>query len=78
MLGAIIGDMVLIRYELNGDDETDHTIDLANYAVVQTTVIEEDVTAVHIGEPVMEFNLPVSAVSHVYGSGKEYLGEALV
>ena len=37
-----VKDGVLIRYELDGDDEIDHTIDLANYAVAQTTVFDLD------------------------------------
>ncbi len=32
----------LIRYELNGEDEIDQTIDLANYAVAQTTQFDMD------------------------------------
>lgn len=32
----------LIRYELNGEDDIDHTIDLDNYAVAQTTPFDVD------------------------------------
>ena len=42
------------------------------------TRIKEEITSVHPGEPVIQFQLPVPAVSHIYGSGKEYLGEAPV
>ena len=37
-----VKDGMLIRYELDGDDEIDHTIDLAKYAVAQTTVFDLD------------------------------------
>jgi hypothetical protein len=32
----------LIRYELNGDDDIDHTIDLNNYSVAETTQFDMD------------------------------------
>lgn len=32
----------MIRYELNGEDDIDHTIDLDNYAVAQTTPFDVD------------------------------------
>ena len=37
-----IEDGVLTRYELDGEDDVDHTIDLGNYAVAQTTVFDLD------------------------------------
>lgn len=37
-----IEDGVLIRYELDGDDDVDQTIELDNYAVAQTTVFDLD------------------------------------
>jgi hypothetical protein len=37
-----VKDGVLIRYELDGDDDVDQTIDLDNYAVAQTTVFDLD------------------------------------
>lgn len=37
-----IEDGVLTRYELDGDDDVDHTIDMGNYAVAQTTVFDLD------------------------------------
>ena len=41
-LSYTIEDGVLIRYELNGDDDVDHTIDQGNYEVAQTTVFDLD------------------------------------
>jgi hypothetical protein len=40
--------------------------------------IEKDVTAIHPRKPVIYFQLPVSAVSHINGAGQEYLGKASV
>ncbi len=61
-----VKDGTLIRYELDGDDEIDHTIDLTNYAVAQTTVFDLD-----------EFATPNDLLINILlTEGKEIIREA--